>query len=121
MSVRKPLKTGNSALKHSTSASTRKILWPSPELTELLSAIFDQCHEPEDSEAYLTRRRDFVFHMTDWLNDLQDLHSLQFSPEGRDPAQASTELMAMLVHVIPHLNAAGRLLLGKIPDPFAGD
>jgi hypothetical protein len=89
----------------------------------LLEKLFDSQREEWKSELppdeYERRRHDFVFHMTDWKNDLQWLAELYNDPGSQDEEAASTELIGFLYHVVPHLNAAGRLLLGRIEDPFA--
>jgi hypothetical protein len=40
-------------------------------------------------------------------------------PEQLDAEAASALVIGFLYHVVPHLNAAGRLLLDEISDPFA--
>lgn len=58
--------------------------------------------------------------MTDWLGDLRELNDLYEDPEQFTTTAASRRIYGILVHVIPHLREAGRLLDGKeIPDPFA--
>jgi hypothetical protein len=98
----------------------REILFPSPALERLLAAVFDECRTAKNPVRHAERKRDFVFHMTDWLNDLRDLEELYGKPEKADPESASTFVAGFLYHVIPHLKAAGRLLLDEIPDPFSG-
>jgi|SRR5581483_1657326 len=94
-------------------------------LKKLLGEVFDHCREGLQEEIgpadYEQRRRDFVFHMLDWPKDLQFLSQLFENPEGRDLHATSISLISFLYHVIPHLNAAGRLLLDEVPDPFAQD
>jgi hypothetical protein len=69
-------------------------------------------------EEYARRRQDFVFHMTDWLNDLDMLQAIYRKPEDCDVKETTIDIMGILYHVIPHLNAAGRLLLDDVPDAF---
>ena len=56
--------------------------------------------------------------MTDWTDDLERLAALYKDPASMDLKAAQRFLFGFLVHVIPHLNAAGRLMLGEIRDPF---
>ncbi len=63
-------------------------------------------------------REDFVFHMTDWLNDLRSLAAVYEHPAQADRKQAGMVVAGFLYHVLPHLKAAGRLLLDGIPDAF---
>ncbi len=93
---------------------------PSPELVDLLGRIYDAGREGDrKGKRYEQRRHDFVFHMTDWLGDLKDLNVLYAHPEKADLHKATITIVCLLYHVIPHLNAAGRLLLDHVPDAFA--
>jgi tRNA(Ile)-lysidine synthase TilS/MesJ len=93
------------------------------QLEELLGRIFDGAREglresiePDD---YAQRRRDFIFHMTDWKSEVRQLADLYKNPKGHDELPTSDFLIGFLYHVIPHLNAAGRLLLDEVLDTFA--
>ena len=92
-------------------------------LEELLGKIFDGAREGLreniEPEEYARRRRDFIFHMSDWKSEIQRLADLYQKPEGHDENAASDFVIGLLYHVIPHLNAAGRLLLDEVLDPFA--
>lgn len=94
-----------------------------PALKKLLGEVFDAAREGLreglDDATYQERRREFVFHMSDWLSDLEGVRMLFQRPEKADPDEACTFLIGFLYHVVPHLNAAGRLLLDEIRDPFA--
>jgi hypothetical protein len=90
------------------------------QIKELLGAVFDELQTVEDAETYQEIKDEFIFHMTDWLMDLQALMELYEQPEQSKDKAAST-ISGFLYHVIPHLNAAGRLLLDRIPDPFKKD
>lgn len=95
----------------------------SPQLRELLEKVFDECREGLHAELsaaeYQRQRHDFAFHMTDWLTDLKELNDLYAHPEKADLDEATISIIGILYHVIPHLSAAGRLLLDTIPDAFA--
>jgi hypothetical protein len=95
----------------------------SSKVEQLLACVFDGAREglreelaPEE---YENRQHDFVFHMTDWQDDLQRLTDLFKNPDKYDEETASTLVIGFLYHVVPHLNAAGRLLLDEIGDPFS--
>jgi hypothetical protein len=96
-----------------------------PRLERLLEGIFDDCRSGLKQELsaaeYDRRRHDFVFHMTDWLADLNRLHTMFKDPATQKIPEATVELIGILYHVVPHLSAAGRLLLDQIPDAFAED
>jgi hypothetical protein len=91
-------------------------------LEHLLGKIFDGAREglreslaPQE---YEKRKQDFVFHLTDWADDLQQLADLFNRPNRQDEESASALVIGFLYHLIPHLNAAGRLLLDDIGDPL---
>jgi hypothetical protein len=95
----------------------------SADLTKLLEATFETYAETGDSTAEHDRlKQDFVFHMTDWLKDLQSLSQLYQSPESRNREEAVQAIFKFLVHAAPHLREAGRLLFGEErPNPFASE
>jgi hypothetical protein len=92
---------------------------PSKELEALLTAVYNQFRRLEDRTANAQARHDFVFHMTDWFDDLARLEAIYEHPEQFDRREAGRAIAGFLYHVIPHLKAAGRLLLEEIPDAFA--
>ena len=95
----------------------------STRLEQLLGQVFDGAREglreDLDPQDYEKRKHEFVFHMTDWVGDLEKLADLFNRPDQQDEESASTLVIGFLYHVIPHLNAAGRLLLDEIEDPFS--
>jgi len=90
---------------------------------ELLSHVFDRLRrglrKDISPDEYEQKRHDFVFHMTDWEKDLRELTALFERPGQTDLGTACNHVVGFLYHVIPHLNAAGRLLLDEIPDAFS--
>ena len=92
---------------------------------DFLGRVFDDhradLREALPREDYEKLRFDFVFHMTDWLGDLDRLHALRRAPESWSAEEGTEFLIGVFFHVIPHLKAAGRLLVGESSDPFAGD
>jgi hypothetical protein len=92
------------------------------QIEQLLGQVFDLARqglrETLDPEEYERRRRDFIFHMIDWRDDLERLADWFKHPEQLEAESAGSFLIGFLYHVIPHLNAAGRLLLDEIGDPF---
>ncbi|MFN0052069.1 MAG: hypothetical protein ACKV0T_07755 [Planctomycetales bacterium] len=94
-----------------------------PRLDALLRAVFDDFQdepcETLDSKEYEQRRLDFVFHMTDWMDDIDGILNLFSNPDQKDVDSATTFLVGFLYHVVPHLNAAAKLLLGEVGDPFS--
>jgi len=91
---------------------------PSKELERLLASVYRRYQRLDDRAADVQARQDFIFHMTDWLDDLDRLKVIYDNPERFDRTEAGREIFGFLIHVIPHLKAAGRLLLDEISDPF---
>ena len=91
-------------------------------IEEALGKVFDALREGQRGELspaeYQRRKHDFIFHMLDWKDDIDRFSRWLDNPDVTDAEEASTFVAAFLIHVVPHLNAAGRLLLDKIEDPF---
>lgn len=85
-------------------------------LEKLLSAVYHQYQKLDDPAANKKGRRDFVFHMTDWADDLRRLADLYQHPEEFNPETAGDIVAGFLYHVIPHLREAGRLMLDYDPE-----
>jgi hypothetical protein len=99
------------------------------DLNLLLGKVFDEARSGLRAELekkgrsadYESLKHDFIFHMTDWAEDLARFHAMREAPEVWPTEQATTFLVGFLYHVIPHLNAAGRLLVDEVRDTFADD
>jgi hypothetical protein len=63
------------------------------------------------------RTYDFVFHMTDWQEDLEKLSRVYRKPDEATDAKWREAVEGFLYHVIGHLLAAADLN-GYVPDPF---
>lgn len=63
------------------------------------------------------RTRDFVFHMTDWYEDLVGLADLYSDPARRDQAKWDRVIAGFLYHAVGHLMAAAKLN-DTFSDPF---
>lgn len=91
-------------------------------LKRILEALFESQREEWRDELppdeFERRKRDFVFHMTDWKTDLDGLARLFHRPDANEEDAAHSFLIGFLYHVVPHLGAAARLLLGDIGSPF---
>jgi hypothetical protein len=61
--------------------------------------------------------KDFVFHMTDWEDDLRLLAALYAAPDEYDADAWRRGVGGFLLHAVGHLLAAARLN-GSVPDPF---
>jgi hypothetical protein len=90
-----------------------------PELKKILGKVYDAYQKLDDRALNSLCRQDFIFHMTDWLQDLQRLSSLYDHPEETGRDEAEDAVFGFLIHAVPHLMAASRLLRGKEPThPF---
>ena len=57
--------------------------------------------------------------MTDWLRDLQNLKDLYDGAASMSRKEAASVVYSFLIHAVPHLMAAGRLLEGEeLTHPF---
>jgi hypothetical protein len=74
----------------------------------LMAAVFDRL--AVDSSTMAERRADFVFHMTDWIDDAKRIVELINSPASWQEKDAATFVFGYLAHVIPHLQNARRSL-----------
>jgi hypothetical protein len=89
-------------------------------IENLMGQVYDALQSIDDKAANSEAKRQFVFHMTDWLDNLESLVKLYEEGTVRQEKAAQT-VARFLYHVIPHLHAAGRLLLDRIPEPFKED
>ena len=87
-------------------------------LERLLGAAFDQFQTMDGRKLQAACRRDFIFHMTDWSGDLQHLAELYKHPDKFGKESAAQVVAGFLYHVIPHLRAAGHLMLDYTPEDF---
>jgi hypothetical protein len=55
------------------------------------------------------RTHDFIFHMTDWHDDLMKLANLMEHPEGKSAAQWREAVIGFLIHASGHVLAATEL------------
>jgi hypothetical protein len=119
MSGKKLEHNGKSASRSGDGHWSGELLYPSEKLKDRLGEVFDfwrGSHKLHHRKEY---RQDFVFHMTDWLNNLEELNALYKHPERYSKRKAAGLVYGFLIHVIPHLTAAGRILEDDIPDAFA--
>lgn len=73
------------------------------------------------TEAHLPEpvARDVVFHLTDWLSDLEDYYAFCADPTRVSAAELNNFLIGFLAHVPNHLAAASKLLTGiPVTDIF---
>jgi hypothetical protein len=85
------------------------------QLRRMLAAIYDRYQRLDDPAANKQCRQDFVFHLTDWLGDLQRLTELYQHPERFDREAGGDIVAGFLYHAIPHFMEAGRLMLDYQP------
>jgi hypothetical protein len=85
---------------------------------DLLGKVFDEVFERVPKRGlraaeYAELKHDFVFHMRDIKEDVEKIARLYHHPERRSPEAESVFIIGFLYHVIPHLRAASRILLGE--------
>jgi hypothetical protein len=85
---------------------------------QALGRVFDSFREAKDRKAHSKKKADFVFHMTDWMSDLEELYRLYHHPNEIEKKASRQIVFGFVLHATGHLNAAARLLLDAPPDPF---
>lgn len=119
MLAKKRPPNGKPALKPAATSSAIKHVWPTLELQVVLGKVNDAYQHQSGRALNDECRQDFIFHMTDWLDDLQRLASLYDRPKEVPDAEAEDRVFSFLIHEVPHLMAAGHLLLGEaMTHPF---
>src|SRR5438132_6508783 len=107
MSEKKLLLNGSRSSKHSEKPSKKT----SHDLEKILRSVFDAFQKHEDRKTNAVMKRDFVFHMTDWEDDLRRLHRFIEDPKGFSKEEAKTIVASFLYHATSHIKAAASLLL----------
>lgn len=87
-------------------------------LSQLLMNVFDEYQSHDDPAVQAEGRRQFVLHMTDWLDDFASMRELFDDPERVTTDEAGRRVAAFLYHAVPHLNEACRLMLDDVLSPW---
>jgi hypothetical protein len=86
----------------------------------LLASIYNTYQKLDDAAANKAARSDFVFHMTDWEENLRALAQLYEHPEQFGRADAKRIVAGFLYHATAHVAEAARLLLDYEPGDLFG-
>ncbi len=78
-------------------------------LERKLLSFFNEMASAKEINNYESDRGKFVFHMTDWQEELGSLIRLFKNPDDYDQDQANNVLQELFYHVLPHLNAAAEI------------
>ena len=85
--------------------------------TERICKSIEQALLAEEYEE--EKARDIAFHMTDWLNNLEELNDFYRRPDDLSSEKIEELLIGFLCHTPNHLAAAAKLLLGfGVTDVF---
>ena len=117
MSGKKLLPNGKRVSNLSKRPSTAKAADQHRRLKKLLGAVYDRFNSAGTNAS----RHSFVFHMTDWVGDLEALAALYAEPQAYTKAQASDVVAGFLYHALWHVRAAARLLLSFEPEDIFKD
>src|SRR5437867_1489510 len=101
MSAKKPLRNGKPA-SPSGGHLLKTYREPSKELQKLLASVYNQLQHLDDRAANAEVRRDFIFHMTDWLDDLDELKNIYDHPADSDRQAVARRIAGFLYHVTAH-------------------
>ena len=119
MSGRKQPKNGKPVSTPIAISWKKEITYPTPELQRMLKSIYNRYQKRDDSAANAEAREDFVFHMTDWIDDLNRLATIFAHPAEVEKKFAGDAVYGFLIHAVAHLNEAYRLLEGcEVRNPF---
>lgn len=118
MSARKPQRNGKPASAVAAPRSTSKGRANQAKLVRLLASIYNQYQRLDDPKANKQCRFDFVFHMTDWRDDLFRLAELYQNPDQFDRDTAAEIVARFAYHATHHIMEAARLLLDYEPGYF---
>src|SRR5207244_641563 len=88
------------------------------DLEAVLRRVFDQYQKHDDREINNAMKADFIFHMTDWVDDLNRLQKLINNPGDYSQEQAGDIVACFLLHATSHIKAAASLLLDFDPIDF---
>jgi hypothetical protein len=121
MSAKKQAQNGAPASMLTGSDSSKQPLaTPTKELKNKLAAVYNQFNSAQARDR--KQRSDwFVFHMTDWLDDLRKLENLYAHPDEFSNEAAGDVVAGVLYHALNHLTAAARLLLDYQPGDVFKD
>jgi len=118
MSAKKQPRNGRPALTPTVKPSADEQVHRARELHRLLANIYGAYQKLDDPSANKDCRRDFVFHMTDWEDDLRAFAELYEHPERFSKPEAERVVAAFLYHATAHVMEAARLLLDYEPGYF---
>jgi hypothetical protein len=119
MSARKQPLNGTHVSRNSVPTLKKNTRARPTKLERKLAAIYDLYQRKADAKSNARSRQFFVSNMTDWIDDLAALSDFYRNPERFDKKAAGEIVAGFVCHVIPHLTAAGRLLLDYTPgDQF---
>lgn len=121
MSARKPQRNGNVKSTRAGLSLKVKPRMPSKQLRRMLAAVYNAYQKLDDRAGNAQCREDFVFHMSDWEEDLEQLAALYKNPQKFDKDTAEAIVYGFVIHVSYHLAAAKRCIDGKFDDLFADE
>jgi len=120
MLEKRRLRNGKNGLPTTGKASVQRVTrpTPSPELVRCLQAVFNHWQTIKNPVKRAEYSREFVFHMTDWMAELEGLARFFRHPDKFAAKQAELVVFWLFTHALPHISAAGRIMLGELSDPF---
>jgi hypothetical protein len=78
-------------------------------LIERLLDFFWQMASVKKYNNFESDKDDFVFHMTDWASDLENMARLYSAPNRFSQEEAAQILQSFLYHAVPHIVAAAEI------------
>jgi hypothetical protein len=78
--------------------------------TKKMLGKFYSSHICKHEINFKDNKLDFVFHMTDWIDDLQELADLYKKPESKSSREVFDVVYGFLSHAMSHIHAAAKLI-----------
>jgi len=78
-------------------------------LEQKLLTFFKEMASTKENDNFDADHESFVFHMTDWQDELVELQRLFSCPDEMSQAEANRILQELFFHMLPHLNAAAEI------------
>ena len=89
------------------------------EVRKQLQKIYEGAHEPSE-HGYADKKAEFVFHMLDWKDDLDELANAYSNAESMSDEAFEKAVTSFLYHAAPHIVEAAKLY-DYLPKPFGAE
>lgn len=88
-----------------------------PKIAAALEKVYRHYHGQAGPRGKDRRTHDFIFHMTDWYEDLIRLSQIYLNPGKHSQREWNSSVYGFLIHAVGHLLAAAEIN-NTLFDPF---